>query len=144
MTGFDTVSSRRVNKRCGKRKYQYVAFITLRDNSRRYPRLVMRLLRDICRKYNARRWGRKIKTDKTVHVHAIIVSEKKLDRNDIVKMCKPYGIRAWIESLNGKPSSVLRKRIKYIRSSHNRGIEIGSKYTIELAYRVLYFQRSSD
>jgi len=140
---YDSVSSRRINKRCGRRKYRYVTFVTLRDNTGRRSKLVMELLRAICKRYSARRWGRKVKTSRATHVHAIVVSEKRIDKDEVVEMCRPHGIRAWVESLNGKSSRVLRERIRYIKSSHNSGRPIGSDYVLKIAYRVLYFGGSS-
>lgn len=144
VSGYERASVRRRYKRCGRRDYRYVTFVTLRDNTGRRSRLVMELLRNICKRYSGRRWGRKVRTSRATHVHAIVVSEKRIDRDEVVEMCRPHGIRAWVEPLNGKPSSVLRERIRYIRSPHNSGREIGSEYVVKLAYRVLYFSKDRN
>ena len=135
---YDTLLSRRVNKNFGKRnRYRYVTYVTIRDNTCRSSRLLYRTFELIVKRYSARYYGVRVKTRRSTHIHAILVSERYVDRRVVKSEIQPDGINVDVRSLNGKTLDDLRRVVRYIESKKNEGRKLGSRYVVCLARRVL-------
>lgn len=127
MTAYVRDNSRRVNKR-------FVYYVTIRDNTGRYSRLVYKTFRSIVKKYDARYWGRYGSRRDFVHLHSIVVTRTPIDYNVVQSKLKPKGIYVNIVLINGRTLRDL-KRIVYYIDVKNGGREFGSRYAIKVARR---------
>ena len=133
-SGSSRVSSRRDNKRFG---YRYVTYITIQDATKRSPKLVYRTLELIVKRYDGRHYGVHVKTDRSSHIHAILVSRKYVDLYEVKHKIRPCGVNVDVRHLNRKTIHDLRRIVRYIESKKNTGRKLGSRYVIRIAQRII-------
>lgn len=78
-----------------------------------------------------------VKTDRSSHIHAIIVSKRYIDLYETKQKIRPRGINIDIRHLNRKTIYDLKRIVKYIESNRNKGRKLGSRYVIRIAYRII-------
>ena len=127
--GYGRVSSREVNKR-------FVYYVTIVDDTGRYSRLVYRTLRSIVKKYDSQYWGRYGDRNDGVHLHALVVTRTPIDYEYVQSKLRTKGIYVHFDFINGRTVNDLKRIVKYV-DEKNGGREIGSRYAIRIARRIL-------